>query len=73
MPMALIRCNPRRNPQVRPEADVRQAPATQPRVDFFSFFAARFSFSVFAGCFFVSFFLSRPLAMGSPGVVGLVA
>jgi len=69
MPMALIRCNP----QVRPEADMRQAPATQPRVDFFSFFAARFSFSVFAGCFFVSFFLSRPLAMGSPGVVGLVA
>src|SRR3546814_16422514 len=30
---------------------------------FFSFFAARFSFSVFSGFFFSSFFLSRFLAM----------
>jgi hypothetical protein len=32
-------------------------------LSFFCFFAARFSISVFAGFFFVSFFLSMPLLM----------
>ncbi len=36
------------------------------RVVFFSVFSARFSFSVLAGFFFCSFFLSRPLAIVVP-------
>src|SRR3546814_80412 len=46
----------------RPSAELpRKKPAQWPA--FFSFFAARFSFSVFSGFFFSSFFLSRFLAM----------
>ena len=43
--------------------DVSDQVGANPRVAFFSPFSARFSFSVFAGFFFVSFFLSRPLAI----------
>ena len=49
----------------------RPRPCRRPlfRAAFFSLFSARFSFSVLAGFFFVSFFLSRPLAIAAPSVV----
>jgi hypothetical protein len=50
--------------------DARLQVGAKPFATFFSFFSARFSFIVFAGFFFCSFFLSRPLLMSVSFVVG---